>query len=89
VAYKGDGAKSAPGPWRIEDGYDPWQGLVGAEWTHDQYSQWLHQLSPRMLVLHIQRWSLLAQAMPELSDELHLGIADARGELQARECVAD
>ena len=79
--------KQPAGPWRIEDGYDPWKGLVGTQWTYDQYTDWLRQLSPRMLVLHIQRWSLLAQAMPELADELNMGIADARHELTARECA--
>jgi hypothetical protein len=39
-----------------------------------------------MLVLHIQRWALIAEAAPGLREELYRGIEDARRQLLAREC---
>jgi hypothetical protein len=72
-------------PWKIEDGYDPWKGLVQTDWTQNEWRNWLEKLTPRLLVLHIQRWALIAQAMPALSKELYDGIADARAQLLARE----
>jgi hypothetical protein len=79
------GNKSAP--WKLEEGYDPWQGLVQTDWTQVEWRSWLENLSPRMLVLHIQRWALLAEAMPGLSEELNKGIEDARAQLLLRECA--
>ena len=80
-----EGANQAM-PWKLEEGYNPWKGLVQTDWTQTEWRNWLEQLSPRMLVLHMQRWSLISQAMPGLREELDQGIADARGQILAREC---
>ena len=77
-----------PSPWSLKEGYDPWKGLVQTDWTHTEWRNWLEQLPPRMLVLHIQRWALIAEAMPGLSEELYKGIEDARAQLLAKECHA-
>jgi hypothetical protein len=79
-------AANQENPWKLEEGYDPWKGLVQADWTQREWRDWLEHLSPRMLVLHMQRWSLIAQAMPGLRDELYQGMGDARTQLVAREC---
>ena len=81
-----DHAGNPTTPWSLEDGYNPWKGLVQTDWTQNEWRNWLEQLSPRMLVLHIQRWALIAQAMPGLQEELYQGIGDARTQLLAREC---
>jgi hypothetical protein len=73
-------------PWTLKEGYNPWEGLVQTDWTQTEWRNWLQSLTPRMLVLHIQRWALLGEAMPGLSDELEKGIDDARSQLVAREC---
>ncbi|HLG74363.1 MAG TPA: hypothetical protein VK009_28425 [Chloroflexota bacterium] len=78
--------KSAP--WHLQQGYNPWKGLVQTNWTQTEWRDWLERLSPRMLVLHMQRWSLLQEAMPGLSEELQKGIEDARRQLMALECHA-
>jgi len=75
-----------PSPWSLKEGYDPWKGLVQTDWTRTEWRNWLEQLPPRMLVLHIQRWALIAEAMPGLSEELYKGIEDARAQLLAKEC---
>ncbi len=77
--------KSAP--WRLEQGYNPWKGLVQTNWTEIEWREWLERLTPRLLVLHMQRWALLQQAMPGLSDELERGIEDARRQLMTHECA--
>lgn len=74
-------------PWKLDEGDNPWQGLVQTDWTETEWREWLERLSPRMLVLHIQRWALLQEAMPGLSEELDRGIADARRQLLGRECT--
>ena len=76
--------KSAP--WKLREGYDPWKGLVQTDWTQDEWRSWLERLTPRLLVLHIQRWALIAEAMPGLTEELYRGIEDARRQLRDREC---
>ena len=73
-------------PWKLEEGYDPWKGLVQTDWTANEWRSWLEELSPRMLVLHVQRWALIAEAAPGLQEELYHGITDARRQLLAREC---
>ncbi|MFI5269462.1 MAG: hypothetical protein ACHQ7M_18960 [Chloroflexota bacterium] len=73
-------------PWKLTEGYDPWKGLVQTDWTQNEWRGWLEELSPRMLVLHIQRWALIAEAAPGLSEELYRGVEDARRQLIAREC---
>lgn len=73
-------------PWKLEQGNNPWKGLVQTNWTEVEWREWLGRLSPRMLVLHMQRWALLQQAMPGLHEELERGIEDARRQLLAREC---
>ena len=78
--------ENSAAPWHLQDGYDPWKGLVQTDWTQTEWRSWIEQLTPRLLVLHIQRWALIAEAMPDLCEELYKGIADARRQLLDREC---
>jgi len=60
--------------------------LIQKHWTYDEWLAWLDMLTPRLIVQHMRRWSLLAEDRVDLRQHLRDMIADARRALNQRNC---